>query len=170
MNSFNINNSPLVSQKRFLYSVAFNTFCIFYSMAVFNQILHKKRALQGLCYCRITSSILDLLGFNMIAYTFYLSYQLVLSYKVSQSCTANSNTHHGLNTKYYDCLEAKANLTCYYKFYPLIEMIGKIISLTQIYEWINVANIMFWQQPGKDLTETLLELKDQCFFESRRRE
>ena len=107
----------------------------------------------------------------MIAYAVYLCYQLVLTYKVSQSCTANSNTHHGINTKYYECLEAKTNLTCYYKFYPLVEMIGKIISLTQIYEWVNVTIIMFWQQPGKGLTETLLELKSNCFFvESRRRE
>ena len=116
---------------------------------------------------------MDLLGFNMIAYAVYLCYQLMLTYQVLERCTnGNVNTHHGINTQYYDCLDARRNLSCYFKFYPLIEMIGKLVSLTQIYEWVNVTIIMFWQQPGKELMETLLELhSSRCFFfDSKRRE
>ena len=122
----------------------FYGFLIFWSVVCFILTFYKKKEImnkfKNISYSKITENIYSLISLNMFIYVIMLIYNITFKYQVAKRC---------INPQSIKCITDKSQEKNVTKLQNLVYIITRLLSMSQIYEWMIIRIILLWQS-GKN--------------------
>ena len=101
-------------------------------------------SLVNVCYSRISYFILNLITVNMVIYTTWVIFYITALYLTAYSCD-------NVFDQSPECYEVSKVIKPVWAHYFVLRNMTLFITITQIYEWMTLRQIILWQST-KDMT------------------
>lgn len=140
---------PIASDSQDILINIYGGICIFINLAMIFMMFLKKKDLWNTftnsSYCKISDYILNMAALNSLVYSSIFVYILYQTRSLNIYCPGGS---YDISTK---CIASLKEYRFAYRIAFFLSIFTRLISVTQIYEWLSMRLIILWQS-GKDLT------------------